>query len=134
MSSQSGVYASLRFGFAATGSLITRGLLKRRPVAAMLPFEYIGKEIERRAQEGEDVAVLGGEGPIRYGAGRQAKTRSAAPLLIQKARRYGLRLLMRESGTSQHATERFLGGERVHPSTRKKPADAVANLEQDRAK
>ncbi|HTT23512.1 MAG TPA: hypothetical protein VMG82_31580, partial [Candidatus Sulfotelmatobacter sp.] len=112
----------------------TRGLLKRRPVVAMLPFEYIGKEIERRAQEGEDVAVLEGEGPIRYGSGRQAKTRSAAPLLIQKARRYGLRLLMRASGTSQHATERFLRGERVHPGTRKKLADAIADLEQDRAK
>lgn len=112
----------------------TRGLLKRRPVVAMLPFEYIGKEIERRAPEGEDVAVLEGDGPIRYGDGRQGKTRSAAPLLIQKARRYGLRLLVRASGTSQHATERFLRGERVHPATRKRLADAVANLEQDRAK
>lgn len=112
----------------------TRGLLKRRPVLAMLPFEYIGKEVERRAQEGEDIAVLEGEGPIRYGSSQKAKTRSAAPVLIQKARRYGLRLLMRSSGTSQHATERFLRGERVHPGTRKKLADAVANLEQDRAK
>lgn len=112
----------------------TCGLLKRRPVVAMLPFEYIGKETERRAQEGEDVAVLEAEGPIRYGSGRKAKTRSAAPLLIQKARRYGLRLLMRASRTSQHATERFLRGERVHPGTRKKLADAVANLEQGTAK
>ena len=43
----------------------TRGLLQRRPVVAMLPFEYIGKEIERRTQEGEDVANLENDGPIR---------------------------------------------------------------------
>ncbi|PYV66642.1 MAG: hypothetical protein DMG96_41770, partial [Acidobacteria bacterium] len=32
----------------------TRGLLLRRPIQAMIPFGYIGKEIERRSQEGED--------------------------------------------------------------------------------
>jgi hypothetical protein len=36
----------------------TRGLLMRRPIQAMTPFIFIGKEIERRAQEGEDVSVL----------------------------------------------------------------------------
>jgi len=112
----------------------TRGLLKRRPVLAMLPFEYIGKEVERRGQEGEDPSILEKGGPIRYGSGRKAKTRSADPALIEKARRYGLRQLMRESGASQHSTERFLRKERVHPGTRKKLADAVANLERDRAK
>ena len=76
----------------------TRGLLKRRPVLAMLPFEYIGKEVERRGQEGEDPSILEKGGPIRYGSGRKAKTRSAEPALIEKARRYGLRQLMRESG------------------------------------
>jgi hypothetical protein len=65
----------------------TRGLLKRRPVLAMLPFEYIGKEVERKGQEGEDPSILERGGPIRYGAGRKAKTRSADPALIEKARR-----------------------------------------------
>jgi hypothetical protein len=108
----------------------THGLLKRRPVVAMLPFEYLGKEVERRAQEGEDVAVLEGEGPIRYGSGRKAKTRSADPLLIQKARKYGVRQLMRASGASQHSVERFLNGERVHPATRASLEKAIAQLEQ----
>jgi hypothetical protein len=44
----------------------TRGLLLRRPVEAMIPFIFIGKEIERRAQEGEDVSVLENTGPIQY--------------------------------------------------------------------
>jgi hypothetical protein len=109
----------------------TRGLLLRRPVVAMLPFEYIGKEVERRAQEGEDVANLESSGPIRYGSGRKAKTRSADPLLIQKARRFGLRPLMRASGASQHATERYLKGERVHPGTRARLEEAVNKLERN---
>jgi hypothetical protein len=36
----------------------TSGLLLRRPIEAMTPFVFIGKEIERRAQEGEDLSVL----------------------------------------------------------------------------
>lgn len=96
----------------------TRGLLLRRPVQAIIPFGYIGKEIERRAQEGEDVSLLEHSGPIQYGARRIAKTRAADPRIIEKARKYGPRRVMRESGASQHAVERFLRGERVHPATR----------------
>jgi hypothetical protein len=112
----------------------TRGLLLRRPVVAMLPFEYIGKEVERRTQEGEDPAILESSGPIRYGSGRSSKTRSADPGLILRARRFGLRRLMRESGASQHATERFLDGDRVHPATRAQLKHAVEKLERDRSK
>lgn len=107
----------------------TRGLLLRRPVTAMIPFEYIGKEVERRAQEGDDVAVMENTGPIRYRARRDANTRSADPILIAKARRYGLRQLMRESGASQHATQRFLQGGRVHPGTRAKLQAAIEILD-----
>jgi hypothetical protein len=97
----------------------------------MLPFQYIGKEIDRRAQEGEDVAVLDNSGPIQYGPGRNAKTRSADPGLISKASDYGLRQLMRESGASQHAVERFLDGERVHPLTRTRLVEAIEKLGQE---
>ena len=100
----------------------------------MTPFGYVGKEIERSAQEGEEISLLEHSRPILYSRPRTAKTRSADPQLIEKARKMGLRKLMRESGVSQHAAERFQRGERVHPGTRKKLADAVAHLEQDRAK
>ena len=96
----------------------TRGLLKRRPVLAMLPFEYIGKEVERKGQEGEDPSILEKSGPIRYGSGQKAKSRSADPAIVAKARDYGFRELMHESKVSQHALERFLAGGRVHPGTR----------------
>lgn len=108
----------------------TRGVLMRRPVVAMLPFEYIGKEVERSSQEGEDVAVLENKGAIQYGSGRKRKTRSADPGLVAKAKHYGLRQLMRESKASQHSVERFLDGGRVHPSTREKLKAAIERLDQ----
>jgi hypothetical protein len=46
----------------------TRGLLMRRPIQAMTPFIFIGKEIERRAQEGEDLSVLENARPTRPAA------------------------------------------------------------------
>jgi hypothetical protein len=109
----------------------TRGLLLRRPVRAMLPFDLIGKEIERRGQEGEDPSLLENSGPIQYGRNRTANTRAADGALIRRARRFPLRRLMRESGVSQHAIERFLDGERVHPATRVRIARAVEKLEQE---
>jgi hypothetical protein len=107
----------------------TTGLLLRRPVEAMLPFIFIGKEIERKAQEGEDISALVNSGPIEYHQGQTAKTRAADAGLILRARRYSLRRLMRESEASQHSTERFLRGERVHPGTRAKLDAAFERLE-----
>jgi hypothetical protein len=107
----------------------TRGVLSRRPIRAIIPFDYIGKEIDRRAQEGEDPSLLEPSGPIKYGARRTAKTRAADARSVEKARQFGLRQLMRESSASQHATERFLRGERVHPATRARLQDAVEKLE-----
>ncbi len=96
----------------------------------MTPFNLIGKEVERRAQEGEDVSVLESSAPIRYQAGR-GKTRPADPGLILRAKRFSLRQVMRESGVSQHSVERFLCGEPVHPSTRAGLKQAVEKLERD---
>ncbi len=107
----------------------TRGLLLRRPIQAMSPLIFIGKEIERRSQEGEDVSVLEHSGPIKYHRGRRVKTRAADAGTIARARRFGLRQLMRESGASQHSVQRFLDGEPVHPSTRLRMEQAVARLE-----
>jgi len=101
----------------------------RRPIKAMTPFIFIGKEIERRAQEGEDVSILGNSGPIQYHRQQTAKTRAADAGLILRARRYPLRKLMRESRASQHAIERFLHGDRIHPATRARLARAVEKLE-----
>jgi hypothetical protein len=115
----------------------TRGLLLRRPIQAMAPFIFIGKEVERKAQEGEDISVLENTGPIKYQSGQTVKTRAAnAGLILRVKRLLGTKLVSkrrftRESGVSQHAVERFLSGERLHPSTRARLAQAVEKLERE---
>jgi hypothetical protein len=95
----------------------------------MTPFVFIGKEIERKAQEGEDVSVLEGTGPIKYHRQQTANTRPADAGLVLRAQRYGLRQLMRQSGVSQHATERFLDGGASTPPRSAKLAKALKKLE-----
>jgi hypothetical protein len=107
----------------------TRGLLLRRPVQAVTPFIPIGKEIERRSQEGEDIGVFDNAGPVKYHPHKTTNTRPADAALILRASRFSKKLLRRESGASQHAIDRFFRGERVHPSTRRKLTRAVAKLE-----
>jgi len=107
----------------------TRGLLRRRPIRAMQPLRYVGKEVERKAQEGEDISNAEGRAPIEYQPRRTAHTRPADADLILRAQRFSARQLRRVSGVSQHSVERFLRGERVHPHTRDRLAQAVETLE-----
>jgi hypothetical protein len=109
----------------------TSGLLLRRPIQAMLPFRFIGKEIERRAQEGEDIGVIAGSGPLQYQDRQTPKTRSADPGLILRAKRFSKQRLMRESAVSKHALKRLLRGGRVHPGTRARLSQAVEKLERE---
>jgi hypothetical protein len=110
-------------------SFWTQGLLQRRSIKAAKPFCFIGKEIERKAQEGEDIGVIESHGPIRYEPGKTKNTRAADPGHIVRAQRFGLRQLIRESGVKQHAVERYLAGKRVHPSTRSRILESVERLE-----
>ncbi|MFY9559613.1 MAG: hypothetical protein WAQ52_05200 [Terriglobales bacterium] len=107
----------------------TRGLLSRRPVIAEPKFQYIGKEVERRAQEGEDPSLLENAGPMLYGRRPARRTRPADRSMIERAKVFGLRQLMRASGKSQHSVEGFLAGENVHPGTRRALEQAIQNLE-----
>jgi hypothetical protein len=81
---------------------LTRGFCCTCPVAAIRLIP-IGKEIERRSQEGEDISVLDNVGPVRYSPRKTANTRPADAALIQRASRFPKKLLRRESGVSQHA-------------------------------
>jgi hypothetical protein len=107
----------------------TRGLLFRRPIEAIAPLIPIGKEIERKTQEGEDISVFDNAGPVKYYPRKTLNTRPADSALILKASRFSKKLLRRISGASQHAIDRFLRGERIHPGTRKKVAEALEKLE-----
>jgi hypothetical protein len=106
----------------------TWGLLGRRRLKAIIPFNLIGKEVERRAQEREDVIVLESTRPIRFQAGQKAKTRSADPTIVLRARPLGVPSLMRASGVSQDSVHRFLAGAPVHPATRAKLEQALERL------
>ena len=95
----------------------------------MTPLVFIGEEIKRKAQEGEDIGAIEDSGPIRYAPGQTRKTRAADAALILRAKKFWIRQLMRESGAGQHVVERFLRGERVHPSSRTRLTEAVEQLE-----
>jgi hypothetical protein len=83
-------------------SAYTRGLLLRRPIEAITPLIPIGKEIERRAQEGGDISVFDNAGPVKYHPRKTANTRPADAALILRASRFSKKLLRRASGASQH--------------------------------
>lgn len=91
----------------------------------------MGKEIERRSQEGEDISVFDSAGSVKYHPRKTANTRPADAALIVRATRLSKKLLRRESGASQHAIDRFFRGDRIHPVTRKKLAEAVDKLERE---
>jgi hypothetical protein len=98
----------------------TTGLLRWRPIRATFPFTYIGKEIERRAQEGEDIALAAEVHPRTYAPRQTASTRPASADLIRRAKPFSIRGLMRASELSQHAVEPFFekcSRSPVHPQS-----------------
>jgi hypothetical protein len=107
----------------------TNGLLRRRPIQAMKPFVFIGKEIERRAQEGEDISVIENTGPIRYQAGQTAKTRAADAGLVKRLWQFSLRQLTEASGLSRDTVIQARHNARLHPDTRASLLRAVEELE-----
>lgn len=68
---------------------------------------------------------------MRYQAGQTKNTRAPDAALILRAKKFSIRQLMRESGKSQHAVERFLRGARLHPSTGVGLEEAVEKLERE---
>jgi hypothetical protein len=109
----------------------TRGLLLRRPIHAMTPFNFIGKEIERKAQEGEDISVLENTGPIQYQPNQTANTRAADAGLVKRLKQFSLRQL-KQSGLSRDTIIQARRGARLHPDTRACLAQTVEELERER--
>ncbi len=105
-----------------------RGLLQRRPVEAILPFNFLDKEVERRGQEGEDSSLIEGTGFVLRGARRMAKTRPADPTLLQAIKRFSLSRL-EASGLSRDTIIQARRGACLHPNTRARLAWVVKKLE-----
>lgn len=109
----------------------TSGLLLRRPIQAMIPFNFVGKEIERKAQEGEDISVVERSGPIAYQPGQTARTRAADAALVRSLKPFPVKMIVRVSGVSRYAVRRAMRFERVHPQTRLKLEKAVSVLKKN---
>jgi hypothetical protein len=92
-----------------------------------MPFVLIGKEIERRGQEGEEISVLENAGPIQYSQRQTLKTRPCAPHLVKKLNQFSLSQL-EQSGLTRDTIIRARRGERVHPATCIQLARAMQEL------
>ena len=95
----------------------TRGLLKRASIVAR-EIIAVGKETDRRWEEGEDMSMeyhpFGNMGvPDRD--------------LIDETKKHGLRELMRETGLSQHTIEAVRKGQPVRRATLKRIQAAIAS-------
>jgi hypothetical protein len=96
----------------------------------MIPFITIGKEVERKAQEGEDINVIENTGPIRYQSRKTANTRAVDPGLQKRLIRFSLRQL-KQSGLSRDTIIQARRRARLHPDTRVRLAQVVEQLERD---
>ena len=92
----------------------THGLLRRRPIEAIMPFNLMGKEVDRHKQD--DVNVLSDIRPLQY---EQSGGSSGIldPISIRRLQAQPRRHVMRITGLSQHAIERALRGERIQART-----------------
>ncbi len=93
----------------------TIGLLRRASVVAS-EIVPVGKETDRRWEQGEDMSLLDFE-VLEYREGK--KMAVASPDLRDQIAQQGLRATMRATGLSQHTIERAVRGERLQPRTLK---------------
>lgn len=101
----------------------TKGLLQRTHVVAG-DIRYVGKETDRKWEEGEDLSVL------EFRANEYGRSRSviADHAFAAKIREVGIRETMRLTGMSQHTIEKIANRERVKRSTHKVVLDAIASI------
>jgi hypothetical protein len=103
----------------------TRGLLRRRPIQAVGPFGLRGKEVDRRAQD--DNNVFSDDKPLNYDEGASGYV-TLDPKTIAKLRLEPRRHLRRITGLGQHTIERALRGEPIHQRTRNKLVKVTQTL------
>jgi hypothetical protein len=99
-----------------------RGLLRRRPVHAEIPFHFVGKEVERHMQEGDDIALLDGRS-IEY-----RNTRSLTEEQIDQLKGLSLDKIERMTGLSRHTIIKARQRGRVHKGTHEKLIKAGRTL------
>jgi hypothetical protein len=90
----------------------TSGLLQRAHVIAG-GVRYVGKETDRKWEEGDDISVLEFK-TTEYG---RAKMIAADPAIADKIRVIGIRKTMALTKMSQHTIEKLIRGEAVKRNT-----------------
>jgi hypothetical protein len=90
----------------------TNGLLQRTNVIAG-EFHYVGKETDRKWEEGDDISLLEFK-TAEYG---RAKMITANPAIADKIRVIGIRKTMALTNMSQHTIEKLIHGEAVKRNT-----------------
>jgi hypothetical protein len=90
----------------------TRGVLKRASIAAG-ELRYVGKETDRRWNEGEDLSLL----EFQAMEFRPSGGVLADPTLKKEIISRGIRKTIRETGLSQHTIEAILAGRPVRRKT-----------------
>ncbi len=98
----------------------TSGLLQRTHVVAG-EFRYIGKETDRKWEEGDDISILDFKA-TEYG---RAKSVVAETSLADEIRALGIRRTMDLTKMSQHTIEKLVRGEAVKRGTHERVLKAL---------
>jgi hypothetical protein len=94
-------------------SASTCGLLQRASVTAIRP-RYVGKETDRRWEQGEDLSLVRFT-PVEYSPLGKVVVADAA--LLSEMAKHGVRRLIRKTGLSQHTLEAIRQSKRVRNRT-----------------
>ncbi len=98
----------------------TRGLLQRAHITAGI-LRYVGKETDRKWEEGDEISVLEFKA-TEFG---RAKKVVADPLIADKIRAIGIRKTMELTKMSQHTIEKLIRGEAVKRKTHEHVLEAI---------
>ena len=100
----------------------TRGVLRRCSVVAA-SCRYVGKETDRRWEQGEDLSLVEFKS-FEYQGSKQVVASEDIKQAILKT---GIRKLERDTGVSHHTLEKILKGERVRRKTLAKIIKQISN-------
>jgi hypothetical protein len=105
----------------------TKGLLMRTPVTAS-GFRFIGKETDRRWEQGEDISLIESE-TTEYSPGETERL-IADPDVIFESGKVSIRRLAKQAGISENTVKAARRGERLRRETVEKLKNAIREIQQ----